>query len=55
MIEDEGLVGVVGDEVDGLGQVSLEDEDVVDEAAAEHGADAGVEVLAEDVVLSFSA
>ena len=36
--------------VDGVLQVALEDQDLVDQPAVGHGANAGVEVLAQDVV-----
>ncbi len=50
VVEDERLVGVAVYDLDGLGEVALEDEDVVDKVVAGEGADAGVEVFAEDEV-----
>ena len=50
VVQDEELVGVLVDEADGLGEVALEDEEVVGEVGGGKEADAGVEVWAEDEV-----
>lgn len=48
VVEDEGLLGVTVDELDGSGQVTLEDQDVVPQLEIQQRVDAFVEIPAED-------